>query len=167
MLKQIYNFERYAISDEGFIINIETGRILKPDLFTTTKGRRVVYLRVTLSRDNVQYRFAVHRLVADHFIDNPENKQEVNHKDGDRYNNHKDNLEWVTCEENSVHATETGLRPKGENHGNALYSEEQALLVIKLSKEGLSRKEVSIQAGTTISFVKDIRCGKAWKHIPR
>lgn len=51
----------------------------------------------------------VHRLVAKAFIDNHDNKPEVNHKDGNRHNNNVDNLEWVTKQENCIHAWKAGL----------------------------------------------------------
>lgn len=51
----------------------------------------------------------VHRLVAISFIENPENKPTINHKDGDKSNNHKDNVEWATRSENTRHAIDSKL----------------------------------------------------------
>lgn len=81
------------------------------------------YLRVELSRGGVNKIHPVHRLVAIAFIDNPNRKPYVNHKDGDKYNNNVENLEWCTHSENQKHSFDVlkrGIPPKafksGEQH---------------------------------------------------
>lgn len=79
----------------------------------------------------------VHRLVAEAFIPNPTNKPQVNHKDGNKHNNHLTNLEWVTQSENMKHAFEFGL----EKHGmkNKTHTTE--------SKNKMRKKIVCIETG--------------------
>jgi hypothetical protein len=62
------------------------------------------YLIVSFSVDSVKSNQSVHRLVARAFIPNESNKPQVNHKDGNKHNNHIDNLEWMTRSENGLHA---------------------------------------------------------------
>lgn len=69
------------------------------------------YYGIALNRDSHPKYFKVHRLVAEAFIPNPDNLPVVNHKDGNKKNNHVDNLEWVTVEKNNEHARITGLTP--------------------------------------------------------
>lgn len=73
------------------------GRILKQ----TDNGRG--YKLVFLSKDRKRKNYYVHRLVAEHFIENPKHLREVNHKDFNKSNNCIDNLEWVTSAENKIH----------------------------------------------------------------
>lgn len=61
------------------------------------------------TKDILDGNYTIHRLVAECFIPNPENKPEVNHKDGNGHNPAADNLEWVTRKENTDHAYTTGL----------------------------------------------------------
>ena len=77
------------------------------------------YLNVHLYKEKIRKPFLIHRLVAKHFISEPDMGREVNHIDGDKTNNDVNNLEWVTPKENSKHARDTGLwnpeKLKGKN----------------------------------------------------
>jgi hypothetical protein len=92
----------YQVSDTGLVRNSK-GLVLKPSV---SSG----YKRHLLSNCKTRKQFLVHRLVAQCFCENKDNKPEVNHIDGDKTNNEAKNLEWVTARENTQHATSLGLR---------------------------------------------------------
>lgn len=68
------------------------------------------YPTIHFYRNKERTTLAIHRLVAEAFVPNPENKPTVNHKDGNKRNNRVDNLEWATYSENNVHALDEGLK---------------------------------------------------------
>lgn len=110
----------YAISNFGNVMNVNTKKLLSPQ----DRGYLFVTLfNVSNTRGNKGYRknYRIHRLVAKYFIENPENKPYVNHKDGNKHNNHVDNLEWVTGQENTIHA-----------YKNKLISTQRPIKAIKL-----------------------------------
>ena len=77
------------------------------------------YVRVSLRKKSKPKTFLVHRLVALAFIPNPENKKQVNHKDGNKQNNNVCNLEWVDNSTNMQHASIHNLLQTGEKHYNS------------------------------------------------
>jgi len=103
--KPINNFEKkYLISNTGNVWSNYKKDYLKP--MKTPKG----YYTVSLCIDRLKKKTtSIHRLVAIHFLNNPENKPQVNHIDGDKLNNNMINLEWATNKENMNHAIQTGL----------------------------------------------------------
>ena len=88
----------YSVSNYGEVRNNKTGKLMKQN--KNEKG----YLRLGLRKNGKTKYMRVHRLVAQAFIPNPENKPDVNHIDFDKENNCVNNLEWVTCKENNNHS---------------------------------------------------------------
>ncbi len=133
--RKIIGFSIYSISNYGSVRNDKTGKILKLAI------DRYGYYKINL-REKLKNRYAtVHRLVAETFIPNHENKPQVNHKDGNKLNNTLDNLEWVTNAENVIHAYENKLN-KNANH-------------VKL---------INIENDTTLYFISIKSLGK-WLNI--
>lgn len=162
--KVINGFSDYEITEFGEVISYKRNAIarLKPDL------NKEGYLRVVLSKDGLTSRFSIHRLVAIHFIPNPNNKPFVNHKDGNKQNNNRNNLEWCDCSENTKHAFDNNLRLHGEQAPNAQLSDEVVIKVCELIQSGWKRKQI-LDLNLHIKLTKykfdDIRSRRCWKRI--
>src|SRR5699024_8859270 len=101
-----------------------------------------------------------------HFLDNPNNKPQVNHKDSNKLNNHVDNLEWATNSENNAHKMANGLNreAKGEDHGNAKLRNAEA---VEIFMSSLPRRVLAERFGVSVSTVRNIQNRKIWKHITK
>jgi len=159
-MSPIYGFERrYSITSTGYVISkMKGGLPLSPGI------KPGGYLFVGLhpgKGGKASYRM-VHRLVAEAFIPNPENKPEVNHKDGNKLNNCVSNLEWVTRSENAQHGHDNGLMPQGEKHPFAKLTPEQ---VLEIFQSKGSCRAVGAMYGVNAQTVSNIRNRKTYKKV--
>lgn len=110
--KDVIGYEGfYEISNFGNVKSLYTNKILKSDSVD-----KFGYVRFSATKNKIQKIKRVHRLVAEMFIPNPNNLPQVNHKDGNKLNNHVNNLEWCSDSENKKHAYKTGLMKPGNQY---------------------------------------------------
>ena len=136
----------YKVSNLGRILSLNYRNTGKPDLMTPgehTDG----YLKVELSKNRKRKTCLVHRLIAETFLPNPENKPQVNHKYEDKTNNfvflnedgsvdkEKSNLEWVTAKENNNYGTRNERAGKAISKANTNGKKSKPVLQLSLSGE--------------------------------
>ena len=132
--KDVVGFEKYfSVSSLGRVLSKRTNRILKQHV---RKDRRVTIATRIGGRRGNAYCFKVHRLVAEAFIANPENKPTVNHIDGNPTNNILENLEWATEREQVEHGVQNGLfvGTKGVDSYQAALTEDDVLYIRSVYK---------------------------------
>ena len=92
-------YDDYEVSSLGRVRNVITHKVL-----STFDKNRLGYIRVNLYNNGKKKRYFIHRLVAEAFLPKKQGKDFVNHKDGNKQNNHLDNLEWCNRSENQLHS---------------------------------------------------------------
>lgn len=126
----------FKISRCGNVISVRTGKILKQHI---RKDKRVTIATKVGGRNGYYLTLKVHRMVAETFIPNPENKPQVNHIDGVTTNNNIENLEWVTASENIQHAYDTGLKANKKGLDSPVAKVNQLMLDVILDSKESSR----------------------------
>lgn len=133
----------YLVSNYGRVKSLKSNKELILKLVTHHKG----YYKAQLLKNNKKKAFFVHRLVAQAFIPNPENKLQVNHKDGDKKNNHVENLEWTTQSENLKHSYHVlGSHKKSVERMREPRIKAKSIPVVVYDKKGNFIKKYSSQA---------------------
>lgn len=149
----------YAISNHGRVYSLRYKRLLRPA--SASNGYLIVDLRLDMSHN---YR-RVHRMVAESFIPNPDNKSYVNHIDGNKLNPRIHNLEWVTAKENSQHAVKTGLyrpaRPRKLTHDDIRAIRARCVNGCKINGQSAIAKEYGVTRQVIISIMN----GKTYRNI--
>lgn len=154
---EVSNKGRCRSLDRRVVSSVGT-RFSKGQILITDVLRDYHYVR--LSRNQNKTKYSMHQLVALHFIPNPKNKPQVNHKDGDKSNNCVQNLEWVTDLENKIHAFENGL------HSCAKLKPKDVRSIRKHLKEtNLTQKEIADKHSICQSVVSRIKNNNYWSHV--
>lgn len=152
----------YAIGDYGEVYRLKAGKGARPGIRTAVSNGH--YLKITLSRDNLARQFYVHHLVARAFLGPRNGSAQVNHKDGNKLNNHFLNLEYVSPQENTVHAFTLGLiRRAGEHNANAKLTQYQVAEIRESASAGVPRKELAERFGVRRHTISQIVTGKRWR----
>ena len=164
--KDIKGYEGlYQVSNKGRVKSFHRKKIklLKRHDFRN-------YYAVRLYKDGIIENFLVHRLVAEFFIPNPQNKPQVNHKDGNKLNNCVENLEWVTIQENLLHAVKIGLHkmPSGLKSACSKLTAEDVRYIRKNYIPGdknFSRRALSKKFNVCLSVIQNVLTYKTYKDV--
>lgn len=123
------------------------------------------YLAVGLKKNGKSKNYLVHRIVASSFISNPQNKPQVNHKNGDKSDNRVDNLEWATQSENIRHGLDMGLyncKSRAGAHSKLNLDDVMAIMALKGK---MKLKETGNKFGISDRHVWAIQNGKRWDYF--
>ena len=153
-----YRSTRYSISNKGGVRNNSTGRILKQTL--NVGGYFVVCLY-----DPIKTTERIHRMVAETFIFQNKDKNNVNHKNGNKRCNLVENLEWVTHSENTLHAYNISLMAKGEDKSWAKLTDKDIVEIKYRFTENESLTEIAKDYKVNEGTISNIFHRRAWKHI--
>lgn len=181
--KPVVGFENlYEVSNTGKVRSVTRtytnsrkqvrtifGKELKADNKCTKKNTTNQYKRVTLCCDGKLIHKSVHRLVAEAFIENNRiDRDQINHKDGDKTNNSVENLEWCTNKENIDHSVRMNLinpnPPKGENAVFAKLTDNQVCMMRQLySEQNYEISKLAKDYGVTICTANNAIFGRSYK----
>lgn len=156
-----------VIGYEGLYEVSNKGRVKRVEYLLTESNTAWGYKKVSLTKNKKNSNLSIHRLVAQAFHENPENKPTVNHKDGNKHNNSASNLEWNTVQENVDHAIENNLRPAdyqdGEKNPMAKLTKAKVAKIKEMLK-GMSIREVAqMYPEVCYSTIYGIKTGRLWK----
>lgn len=163
--RAINGFPKYRVGSDGTVWSEKT--LSREWKLLGQKVTERGYHNVTLSHLGRAKCFRVNRVVALAFIDNPSNKPEVNHKDGNKSNNSVNNLEWATRSENELHAFRIKIKVpvRGEQRHTARLSNVQAMDIARRLASGERVGLLASEFGVHQTTISDIKLGRSWTHL--
>lgn len=163
--KDVIGHEQYfKVSSYGRIYSKRSSKILSQTVLKT--GYYSIATRIG-GRKGKPICFKVHRLVAEAFIENEDNKPFVNHKDGDKLNNEKENLEWCTQSENILHALRIGLLvplKMEESPHSKITIEIADKIRLEYSRSKITHRALAEKYGVGKTTIQNILAGERWNN---
>lgn len=150
----------YQISNRGNVISLKFNQVR----YLVGQDNGHGYTTVHFRRRGVNVRLYIHRLVAEAFLANTENKPCVNHIDNDRRNNDVKNLEWCTYQENTNHAVKHGKIVRGEKTRSSKLTEAQ---VLQIRVDTSSSKELATKFGISREQINRIKRRVSWSWLKK
>lgn len=152
-------------NSDGYYVTSE-GRVFRHEKELKRNKQSAGYVTVSIYyKDGTRKLRFVHRLVAEAFIQNPENKPYVNHKNLVKSDNRVENLEWVTPKENNQHAHDNGAFRLSGQHHHAIFSDDLIHAVCRMLQEGRRTIDIVRKLCVPKYLVDDIKTRRIWRHI--
>lgn len=161
--KKCPSWPNYEINIDGTCVKrIDTGRVMSISERGISK-----YLATRTCHNNIPQNTFIHKMVADAWLfnDDPEHKTQVNHKDGNKQNNHASNLEHCTPSQNQQHAVKTRLKGSGEDLYNSSTDGKTIHEICRLLTQGYRVSDISSIFDISKDVVRKIRDGSTWFEI--
>ena len=160
-------YQKFSVSKDGEIRNNNTKHVLK---YSVNQRGYAIYVVSIFPIASKKIGIVGHIAVAETFLPNPENKSQVNHKDGNKLNNSVENLEWCTPKENMTHAFALGLFSmkgrSGEKCNLSKLSEKDVKEIrVLLEENQKTMVEIARLYGVSPGSIASIRDGRSWKYL--
>ena len=158
--------ENYFINKEGVLYSLPRNGT-KGGFLKEQTGEFYKFYRVSIN--GIQKNVYTHRLLGECFIENTENKPQINHKDGNKHNNSICNLEWSTNKENIQHSIKTGLKDltfnKGEKNSRSILDNQKVREIKNKLKSGFRNIDLATEYNVSQQLICDIKKYRIWKDI--
>ena len=155
-------YNSILVSEDGQIFSSKNKELRK------VRDNGLGYLFLDICEKGVVKKEYVHRLVAQTYIPNPENKPQVNHKDHNKQNNTASNLEWVTSKENHQYSWDNSMRDAdGESNSQSILTETTVRGICEMLEDGGRNVDIAKTFSVPTYMVSDIRGRKTWASVSK